>query len=400
RLSPGELRQLALELAATPPADYHGARAAGARTAGARAAIVASDPAQLAERARTAAAMLRSAEPEMLRAWPQSPPLTRPERTTRPQTAGPGVYLAEGARGRVALVFSGLASTPLEHTTMLSASMATLSALDRLGVQPRLAVGHSFGEITGLAWAGCITFGEAARLAAHRAEILRAAPRRTAMARVLAGPRVVAHLCGGTDLALAVSEGPRQQVLAGSVRDIRALLRRAAALGVSADALEAACALHSPVMQPCVAPLRAVTAGMRITAPRRRLISTITGFDVTVSEDIPGLLAGQVTRPALLAGALALASADADLILLASPEPAVASAAAGGGRLPVVQAPLERRSAPVPAALAALFAAGALSSLRPFLGRETAHAGREPANRSGYPEDPSSSQAGAPSARA
>jgi enediyne polyketide synthase len=369
RLPAGELRQLALELAAAPPADYHGVRAA----------IVASHPAQLAERAKAAAAVLRSAKRQKLRAWPQS--------------GGPGVYLAEGARGRVALVFPGLASTPLEHTTMLSASMATLSALDRLGVQPRLAVGHSFGEITGLAWAGCITFGEAARLAAHRAEILRAAPSRTAMARVLADPRIVARLCGGTDLALAVSEGPHQQVLAGSADDIRVLLRRAAALGVFADVLGVACALHSSAMQPCVAPLRAVVAGMRIATPRRRLISTITGFDVTVSEDIPGLLAGQIARPALLAGALALASADADLILLANPEPAVANAAAGGGRLPVVQAPLERRSVPVPAALAALFAAGALSSLRPLLGREAARAGQEPAARSGYPEDHSRSQA-------
>jgi enediyne polyketide synthase len=363
RLSPAALREFALELADTPADDRCGARAA----------ILAADPGQLAERASAAAATLRS---------------TATLRSAAP--APPGVWLSEGASGRIAILFPGLASTPLEHTAMLSASLATLAALDRLGVEPHLAVGYSLGEITGLAWAGCITFGDAARLAAYRAETIRAVPHhavmdyaamdyaamdravkdratkaRAAMARVLAEPDVIGQLCAGTGLVLAANEGPRQQVLAGPAAGIRGLPCRAGALGADVDVLATPYALHSPAMQRCIAPMRTVTSGMRFTVPRRRLISTVTGLDVTASPDIPGLIAEQLARPALLASALALAIADADLILLAGPDRALATAVAAFGRVPVLEPPLDRRSVPVPTALAALFSAGAIRDACP-----------------------------------
>jgi enediyne polyketide synthase len=355
RLSAPELRGFALELAATSADKMRRARAA----------IVAADPGQLAERARRGAAMLRA--------------------NTDARTAGTGVYLSQDAGGRVVLLFPGLASTAVEHSAVLSASMATLDAAERIGVHSHAAVGYSFGEVTGLAWAGAITFGEAARFAAHRAQVIRAMSGRTAMARVLAGPSTVTRLCDGTGLTLAAQEGPDQHVVAGPVSEIRDLPQRAAVLDADVALLNTSHALHSPAMAPSVAPMRAAVAGLRFTTPRRRLVSTVTGLDVTGPADPAELLASQLARPALLAGAIALACEDADLVLLTARDPSLADVA-GGGRVPVVQALLEQRSGLVMTALAAFYAAGAIDSLRPFLPepdpvtvRGASHAGTAPA---------------------
>lgn len=347
RLSDAGFREFARELGACP--DGPDLRA--------RAAILASEPVQLAERARKAAAALRAAGPAPVRAWP------------RPGTdmAGSGFYLSEEAQGRVALLFPGLASTAVEHSAVLSASMATLAAAERLGVQPSVAVGYSFGEITGLAWAGALTFGEAARFAAHRAEIISAAPGRAAMARVFADAAVVARLCAGTGLVVAARESPAQHVVAGPAADFRDLPRRAAVLGTDVDVMSMTHALHSAAMLPSAPPMRAVAESLRFTAPQRRLVSSVTGLDVTEHDDITELLAGQLARPALLADALALACDDADLILLTARDPALARAAAACGCVPVVQAPIGPRPGTSGSALAALFAARAVDDPSSFL---------------------------------
>lgn len=339
RLHSTELRKFALEMATAPTtADLR-----------ARAAIVARDPAQLAQRARKAAASLR-------------------EKPAGPHAAGAGGYVSEGATGRIALLFPGLVSTAVEHSAVLSASMATLDAADRLGLRPQLAVGHSFGEITGLAWAGVLTFGEAARLAAHRAEIIRGTPGHAAMARVHASPGTVAGLCSGTGLTIAVHEAPVRHVVAGPVSAIRELPQRAALCGVDTEVLSITHALHSPAMRRSTAPMRAVVNGLRFAAPQRRLVSTVTGLDITGAADPAGLVAEQLARPALLAGALALACADADLILLTARDPALAQTAIDCDRALVVQAPLDLRPGMVrPSAVAAFFAAGAIDSILPFL---------------------------------
>lgn len=342
RLSGDGLREFARVLAAAPPRPELRARAA----------IIAGDPRQLAERARSAASSLRAA-------GTGAPPWIR--------TPGSGVYLSDGASGKVALLFPGLASTAVEHAAVLSASMATLAAAERLGVRPSVAVGYSFGEITGLAWAGAITFGEAARFAAHRAEVISAAPGRAAMARVFAGPATVARLREGTGLVVAAQESPVQYVLAGSVADIRDLPQRAAALSAEVDVMSVTHALHTPAMLPSVPPMRAAAESLRFTTPQRRLISSITGLDLTGNEDTAGLIAGQLARPALLAAALALACADADLLLVTARDPALARVAGGYRPVPVIQAPIEARSGAAMSALAALFAARAIDDLRPFL---------------------------------
>jgi len=129
--------------------------------------------------------------------------------------------------------------------------------------------------------------------------------------------------------------------------------------------------------------------------------SYVTGSLVSPEDDLAWLLATQVTRPVLFAQAMAQAARAADLIVIAGPAdraaecggvPAVAIAA-GRGALTLPDAPAGRGRGSRPGrpgrpgldrpgpdqmalaqAVAALFAAGAVTDLGPYLGQPRATA--------------------------
>jgi acyl transferase domain-containing protein len=352
-----------------------------------RVALVAGGQEQLAERARRAARLM---------ATPPLPPLAphtpHPPHTPRvldtpyephtshgpraPMVAEPGIYISDGAKGRVVLLFPGLADTPIAHSALLSASLGALSWLAGLGVASQVAVGYSTGEITGLTWAGCLSEAEAARLVAQRGEVLRASANpQTAMVRVATDAAASRSLCSGTDVVIAAYEGPRAHVLAGSSAGVREVARRAAGRGIARDVLNVAHALHSPAMASCAAPLRRILAQSRFGPPRHRLVSTVTGRMVTAQDDIALLLAEQITAPVRFTEALAVAADGADLLCVAGPATSLGwmtAMAAGSCAVPAVgisgafgRAGRHGPDDGMPDAIAALFTAGALTTLDP-----------------------------------
>ena len=124
-------------------------------------------------------------------------------------------------------------------------------------------------------------------------------------------------------------------------------------------------------MARCAAPLRSVFAGTRAAAPQRRLISTITGQLITADDDIAELLARQASLPVLFAQAMTQAAQDADLIVAAGPDAGLAATAAECCALPAITIPAATRAGLAEATsaktAAALFAAGVIADLLPFL---------------------------------
>jgi len=337
-----------------------GALAAGDHPAPLRVALTAASPRQLAARAQCAARLLRA-------------------NGSAAATAGPpDVRLSAGAAGAVVVLFPGRAESAASQPALFAASLQALGTLDLLGVRPVAGVGYGLAEITGLTWAGSISAAEGARLVAQCGQVLQACARwPAAMARVTADGEVSRALGAPGRLYLAAYDGPRTHVLAGSTAGIRDMARRAAVLGVPVEVLDGPSPMHSPTMARCAAPLRCVFAGTSFAPPRRRLFSTITGRLVTPQDDIARLLAGQVSRPVLFAQAMAQAADGADLIVTAGPDAGLAAKAAECGGVPAVAMP-----ATLPAdgvvrggsdprtlaeAIAALFAAGAVTDLTPFL---------------------------------
>ena len=349
-----------------------------------RVALTAASPRQLAGQAGDAARLLR----------------TGGQADRADMIGSPEVRVSAGAGGSVVVLFPGCAESAAGQPALLAASLQALRTLDALGVRPAIGVGYGLAEITGLAWAGCIPMAEAARLVAQCGQVLRSCACGTAaMARVTADTETARALSAAGRLHIAAYEGPRTHVLAGSTAGVRELTRRAAVLGVAVEVLDGGkggkgtAPMHSPGMARCAAPLRSVFAGTSFSPPRRRLISTITGRLVTAEDDMARLLAGQVTRPVLFAQAMAQAAAGADLIMTAGlgPGAGLTARAAECGGVPAVPIPASllpgntdqtgRPGAALTQALAALFTAGALTDLTPFL--PAADAGEEGRAREG-----------------
>ena len=371
-LSYSELRELARQLAVGA---VRGCDEGGAVF---RVALAPATPQQLAGQARQAARRLRADGPTA--------------------TAEPGARISVGAAGNVVMIFPGLAESAAGHSALLAASLAGLRTLELAGVRPGAAVGYSLGEITGLVWAGCLPAAEAARLVAQRGQILLGCSTGpAAMARIGADAAAVRALCAPGRLHIAAYEGPRAQVVAGSIAGIRDLVRRGEAAGLAAQVLGVASAQHSPAMASCTAPLRSVLAGTPFVPPQRRLISTITGRPTSPGDDIADLLARQLSLPVLFGQALtgvageglesqrlegaggasgvqgSWGSKRTDLIVTVGPDDGLAAVAAGCCGVAAIALPatkhgtLDANSVTSAQAIAALFAAGAVTDLSPFL---------------------------------
>ncbi len=230
------------------------------------------------------------------------------------------------------------------------------------------ALGHGVGEITGLVWAGSLPEADAAGLVAQRAGVL-AAPgaRRTALICLAADADSALALEPGGQLVIAAHHGPRCHVLAGPADPVHEVARRAAEEGIQAYVLDVPHALHSPAMADRVTPLRGVLAGVTFAAPGRRLISAVSGQELTSAADIPDLLCDQLVSPVRFAEALGEAELEADLLLDTGPGQAMAALAAGCSTVPAVSLASGPGSPPAQDAAAALFAAGAIDTLSPLL---------------------------------
>ena len=77
-------------------------------------------------------------------------------------------------------------------------------------------------------------------------------------------------------------------------------------------------------------------AEVTFAAPSQRLISTVTGRDVTSESDLRDLLCSQLVSPVRLAEALAEAEGSADLLLDTGPGQAMAALTAGCSEVPAV----------------------------------------------------------------
>ena len=258
------------------------------------------------------------------------------------------------------------------HPAVVAASLSALAWLNGLGVAAVAAAGHGLGEITGLVWAGCLSGAEAARLVIQRAALLAAPPAdRTALVCVDAGGPESEALCADSGLVIAAYNGPRCHVLAGPAAAVRDLAQRLAEEGVPARLLDSPVALHSPAMADRVAPMRNLVREFSFRPPARRLISTVTGAEVTAGDDIAAMLCTQLTSPVLFARALECAAAEADLLIETGPGRKLSCLAADCSDLPAFSLAAGRPDESATAhAAAALFGSGAVPTLAPlFAGR-------------------------------
>ena len=292
---------------------------------------------QTTEQGQARVAIVASTQEQLARLASEALTLL-PQLTAGLLAVRPGIFAANCADGRVTLLLSdeyrsAAAGDAQRHDpAAILGSLAALHWLDRLGVRATAAVGSGLGYLAGLAWAGCISDTDATALGALRAEIL-----------ATAGPSVPG----------AADSRPADSGADGAAR------------------------------------LRAAVEQLKLSPPKRRLISTRTGRELASAREIPDMLCADLLGPQLpgpaLSGAasarqtpraqeaLRAGAVGATVLLETGPGRALTAAASRLCRAPAVSlaaGPDDSRDAA--RAAAALFAAGALSRPAPLLAGRTA----------------------------
>ena len=383
------LATLAASLAQSELADFAADLAGRVRGLPVRLAVVAGHPRELAERLEQAAARVEtlSAPARWLHA-PIFVSIAAPPPRLGLLFPGQGspVRRSGGAWRRrfadvdrryrdAALPHGDDGDTALAQPAIVTASLAALDVLERVGLQAELALGHSLGEISALAWAGAIDARAALRLAQARGLAMREAGGGGAMLSVALDADATGALIAGSALDLAAFNAPRQTVVSGGITEIDALQQRLRDEGIACTRLAVTQAFHSRRMAAAAPALCAALAAESLRAPQRRLLSTVSGELVDGDTDIAALLCRQLTEPVRFVQALSAAEAAIDLWIEVGPG-SVVSRLAGAGAAPALSVDAAGEDFDgLLAALAAAWAAGTTldlpalfvdRSIRPF----------------------------------
>jgi acyl transferase domain-containing protein len=160
----------------------------------------------------------------------------------------------------------------------LFAFEAALYALLRSwGVQPTVLVGHSIGELTAAYVAGVWTLPDAAALVTARGRLMSELPDCGAMAALQADEQQVLGALRqfGGRVEIAAVNGPSLVVVAGGEAEVLRLVEQWKTAGRKATTLRVSLAAHSAHLEPMLAELDAVVAGIGHRAPRVRVVSCL-----------------------------------------------------------------------------------------------------------------------------
>jgi enediyne polyketide synthase len=218
---------------------------------------------------------------------------------------------------------------------IVAASLAAAGVLEDLGLVAEVAIGHSLGELSALAWAGSWPAAQAIELAGARGRAMAAASREPgAMLGIAATAEEVRRLVAGTGAVIAAHNGPAQIVASGSAAAIDEVARRAEARGAAVTRLATSHAFHSPLLASAAPVLEAMLRACPPRSPGRRVISTVTGGPYD-GVDVVETLVAQVTAPVCFADALSRAGR-CDLLVEVGPGRILARLAAVQTDAPVV----------------------------------------------------------------
>jgi [acyl-carrier-protein] S-malonyltransferase len=196
-----------------------------------------------------------------------------------------------------------LRQTNNAQLTTFVLSLVVLDAVERVGVVPAMAAGHSLGEYTALTATGVMSFDEGVRTVVARGEAMREAAEDNpgTMAAVLGledDDCDVACRRADGDVWVANFNAPGQVVIAGSAEGVAAATLTAKELGAKkVMPLPVGGAFHTPYMAPARDDLRKAIDAIHFRAPDVPVIANIDARPHLDASEWSKLLSGQLVSP-------------------------------------------------------------------------------------------------------
>ncbi len=182
-------------------------------------------------------------------------------------------------------------------------SLVILDAVERLGLAPGAAAGHSLGEYTALVAAGALSLPDGTRLVVERGEAMQAA--------AAEHPGTMAALIGITDddaqvacqraedeVWVANYNAPGQVVIAGTEQGIAVAAKLAKELGArKVLPIPVSGAFHTPLMLSARGRLRAMLEAVEFHPAEVPVVANVDARAHSGPEAWPGLLSAQLCSP-------------------------------------------------------------------------------------------------------
>lgn len=197
-----------------------------------------------------------------------------------------------------------LSDTLNAQPALYVAGYATWEVLAASGFAPSFVAGHSLGEYTACAAAGCFPFLDGLKAVKARAEAMAAcaAARPGAMAAILGarGDAVDGWVSGASahgPIVVANRNAPDQVIVSGAAESVDAVCVSAKDSGCKAIRLKVSGAFHSPLMQEAFEKMKAVLADVAIAEPRIPVVGNVAGLALTSARLIREELEAQLISP-------------------------------------------------------------------------------------------------------
>ncbi|MXY94912.1 MAG: ACP S-malonyltransferase [Caldilineaceae bacterium SB0670_bin_27] len=204
-----------------------------------------------------------------------------------------------------------LTDTINAQPALFAASMAALCAMQaEMGSLPRPAyfAGHSMGEYSALAAAGCIGFADGLRLVRERGRLMKEAGARQPgrmVAVIGLKEDVVSRICAEAAAAnsgvsqIANDNCPGQIVISGDENSIAAAMSELEKAGARRVVpLAVSIAAHSPLMEPAASQLRARIDAIDVKEPLAPVIGNTSGLPLdspaAICQELNAQLTGSV----------------------------------------------------------------------------------------------------------
>jgi [acyl-carrier-protein] S-malonyltransferase len=182
-------------------------------------------------------------------------------------------------------------------------SLVVLDAVERVGLLPNFAAGHSLGEYTALTATGALAFDEGVHIVSERGEAMQFAAdahpgTMTALLGISDDDADAACRRADGDAWVANYNAPGQVVIAGEVHALERAAIAAKELGAKrAMPLPVGGAFHTPYMAPARERLREVIGAAHIQAPEVPVVANIDARPHDNPTDWSSLLTAQLVSP-------------------------------------------------------------------------------------------------------
>ena len=174
-----------------------------------------------------------------------------------------------------------LATTAITQPALFVVEYALAQLYLEWGIRPQAMLGHSIGEYVAACLAGVMSLPDALALVAARGRLMEV-PGGAMLAVPLPEPEARALL--PASLSIAAINGAALCAVSGPAADVAALEARLTGRGIRAQAIHAASAFHSAMMEPILGAFREALDRVSLSGPSIPYMSNVTGTGMTAED--------------------------------------------------------------------------------------------------------------------